>query len=85
MIAVQNEPRAKNVTVISRPFVRVVSGLPRSGMAFMMRMLEIGGLPVLFDDKRQADIDNPFGYAVKKHSLLCSGFFRVCRGQKPYA
>ena len=42
--------------------VIVVSGLPRSGTSMMMRMLEAGGLPVLKDDLRTPDIDNPAGY-----------------------
>jgi len=40
----------------------VVSGLPRSGTSMMMRMLEAGGLPILSDGEREADIDNPKGY-----------------------
>lgn len=40
----------------------VVSGLPRSGTSLMMRMLELGGLPVLTDGERTADEDNPRGY-----------------------
>ena len=40
----------------------VVSGLPRSGTSMMMKMLESGGLPVLTDDIRAADEDNPKGY-----------------------
>src|SRR5512146_1156952 len=40
----------------------VVSGLPRSGMARMMKMLAEGGLPVLTDSIRTADEDNPNGY-----------------------
>jgi hypothetical protein len=51
-------------------FVTIVSGLPRSGTSMMMRMLEAGGMPVLTDQLRAADIDNPRGYyeleAVKK-------------------
>lgn len=42
--------------------VVVVSGLPRSGTSLMMRMLEAGGLGVLSDNQRQADIDNLTGY-----------------------
>jgi sulfotransferase family protein len=42
--------------------VTIVSGLPRSGTSMMMRMLEAGGLPVLTDNVRQADDDNPKGY-----------------------
>lgn len=40
----------------------VVSGLPRSGTSMMMRMLEKGGLPLLKDDIRSADDNNPNGY-----------------------
>ena len=51
-------------------YITVVSGLPRSGTSMMMRMLEQGGVPVLTDNFRKADEDNPLGYyefeAVKK-------------------
>ena len=40
----------------------VVSGLPRSGTSMMMKMLEAAGLPILTDDLRAADEDNPKGY-----------------------
>lgn len=40
----------------------IVSGLPRSGTSMMMKMLEAGGLPVLADGERAADVDNPKGY-----------------------
>ncbi|REJ87694.1 MAG: sulfotransferase family protein [Planctomycetota bacterium] len=40
----------------------VVSGLPRSGTSLMMQMQEAGGLPVLTDNKRKADVHNPRGY-----------------------
>ena len=46
---------------MSRP-ITIVSGLPRSGTSMMMRMLEAGGLPVLTDQIRAADEDNPKGY-----------------------
>jgi hypothetical protein len=42
--------------------VIVVSGLPRSGTSMMMKMLEAGGLPVVVDNLRTADTDNPEGY-----------------------
>ena len=42
--------------------VVIVSGLPRSGTSMMMKMLEAGGLPVLSDFERTADVDNPEGY-----------------------
>jgi hypothetical protein len=40
----------------------VVSGLPRSGTSMMMKMLEAGGVPVMTDGERVADVDNPKGY-----------------------
>jgi hypothetical protein len=47
---------------MAKKFVTIVSGLPRSGTSMMMRMLEAGGMPVLTDNIRQADEDNPNGY-----------------------
>lgn len=43
-------------------YVIIVSGLPRSGTSMMMKMLEAGGIPVLIDNIRKADDDNPRGY-----------------------
>lgn len=40
----------------------VVSGLPRSGTSMMMTMLAAAGLPVVTDEIRTADEDNPKGY-----------------------
>lgn len=40
----------------------IVSGLPRSGTSMMMKILEAGGLPVLVDNLRSPDDDNPKGY-----------------------
>lgn len=61
-------PRTGNMA--DRPYLTIVSGLPRSGTSMMMRMLEAGGIPVLADGIRTADEDNPRGYyefeAVKK-------------------
>lgn len=55
----------------SNPIV-VVSGLPRSGTSLMMRMLRAGGMPVVTDNGRMSDSDNPKGYfeleAVKQMS-----------------
>ena len=44
------------------PFVTVVSGLPRSGTSMMMMMVEAGGVPILTDQVRTADQENPRGY-----------------------
>lgn len=46
----------------SRDYLTIVSGLPRSGTSMMMRMTEAGGLPVMIDEIRTADEDNPNGY-----------------------
>lgn len=45
-----------------KPFVTVVSGLPRSGTSMMMKMLEAGGIDPIQDGIRTADSDNPKGY-----------------------
>ncbi len=42
--------------------ITVVSGLPRSGTSLMMQMLAAGGIPILSDGERVADVDNPRGY-----------------------
>jgi len=42
--------------------ITIVSGLPRSGTSLMMQMLEKGGMDILTDSKREADISNPKGY-----------------------
>jgi hypothetical protein len=42
--------------------VIVVSGLPRSGTSLMMNMLRAGGVPIVTDEQRTADDDNPRGY-----------------------
>jgi Sulfotransferase family len=47
--------------VLRRPII-VVSGLPRSGTSMMMKILAEGGLPVVADQSRTADEDNPNGY-----------------------
>lgn len=46
----------------SHGFITIVSGLPRSGTSMMMRMLDLGGMPVVVDNLRTADVDNPRGY-----------------------
>ena len=42
--------------------VTIVSGLPRSGTSLLMQMLAAGGMPLLIDDARAPDDDNPGGY-----------------------
>lgn len=45
----------------NKPIV-IVSGLPRSGTSMVMHMLHAGGMELLSDGQRQADVDNPRGY-----------------------
>lgn len=40
----------------------LVSGLPRSGTSLVMQMLVAAGCPILTDEARVADADNPAGY-----------------------
>jgi hypothetical protein len=40
----------------------VVSGLPRSGTSLLTQMLHAGGIEVVCDSLRAADVDNPRGY-----------------------
>ena len=42
--------------------ITIVSGLPRSGTSLMMQMLAAGGMLILSDGERRADVDNPRGY-----------------------
>jgi Sulfotransferase domain. len=53
--------RSNNKDSKKQPIV-IVSGLPRSGTSMMMRMLAEGGLPVVTDELRRPDSDNPKGY-----------------------
>jgi hypothetical protein len=43
-------------------FIAIVSGLPRSGTSMMMSALRAGGLPLVVDEIREADANNPRGY-----------------------
>jgi len=45
-----------------KDYIIIVSGLPRSGTSMMMKMLEAGGQPILTDNLREADANNPNGY-----------------------
>jgi len=53
--------RLNNKNSGKQPII-IVSGLPRSGTSMMMRMLAEGGIPVVTDELRRADSDNPNGY-----------------------
>jgi hypothetical protein len=52
---------ATRVSTRPEPIV-IVSGLPRSGTSMMMQALRAGGVPVLTDQQRAPDEDNPRGY-----------------------
>ena len=47
---------------MNRSYITIVSGLPRSGTSMMMQILEAGGIPILTDNIRKFDEDNPKGY-----------------------
>lgn len=53
--------KSTKTNTANQPII-IVSGMPRSGTSMMMRMLAEGGLPVLTDELRRADDDNPNGY-----------------------
>ncbi len=64
--------------------VIVVSGLPRSGTSMLMQMLAAGGMPMLADELRQADEDNPRGYLEYepvKSLLKDSSWLKDARGK----
>lgn len=46
----------------NKDYIIIVSGLPRSGTSMMMKMLEAGGQPIMTDNLREADANNPNGY-----------------------
>ena len=65
--------------------ITVVSGLPRSGTSMMMKMLEAGGVPLIIDNLRTSDEDNPAGYyefePVKKLGKGDSGWLADAQGK----
>ena len=66
-----------------RRFVTIVSGLPRAGTSLVMQMLGAGGLPLLVDETRPADADNPRGYceyAPVKRLASDTAWFDRARG-----
>jgi len=46
----------------NKDYIIIVSGLPRSGTSMMMKMLEAGEQPIMTDNLREADANNPNGY-----------------------
>jgi hypothetical protein len=60
----------------------IVSGLPRSGTSMMMKMLEAGGVPIMTDSVRTADVDNPKGYyEYERVKDLDKSYIREGRGK----
>lgn len=64
----------------------VVSGLPRSGTSMMMRMLHAGGMGILSDGERGADVDNPHGYfelrrIMELENETDKSYLRAARGR----
>ena len=65
----------KKSEVKKEPIV-IVSGLPRSGTSMMMKILAEGGMPIVTDELRAADADNPNGYfELESVKLLPAGEF----------
>ena len=73
------------VTKINHDVITIVSGLPRSGTSMIMRMLEAGGMPLVVDNIRKPDRDNPRGYyeyeRVKRIKDGDVFWLRDCRGK----
>jgi hypothetical protein len=68
-----------------RPVV-IVSGLPRSGTSMAMKMLEAGGMELVVDNIRTADVDNPKGYYEDERvkdlaEMEDTSWFRAARGK----
>lgn len=62
----------------------VVTGLPRSGTSMVMRMLEAGGIPLLVDESRGPDENNPrgyFEYAPVKRLKASSAWLPMAHGK----
>lgn len=63
----------------------VVSGLPRSGTSMMMKILAEAGVPIVTDELRRADPDNPNGYfeleTVKQLSAGDAGWLADAGGK----
>lgn len=57
-----NEGKFQKAVIMELNFITVVSGLPRSGTSMMMQALQAGGMPILTDNVRESDDDNPKGY-----------------------
>jgi predicted AlkP superfamily phosphohydrolase/phosphomutase/tetratricopeptide (TPR) repeat protein len=60
--AITVEVKREELLPPSNECLIIVTGLPRSGTSLVMQMLAAGGVPVLTDDRREADEDNPRGY-----------------------
>jgi hypothetical protein len=85
MSALQSLWRALTRGSRGEPIV-VVSGLPRSGTSMMMNMLAAGGLEIVSDGQRAADVDNPKGYfeleRIKNlESETDKSYLRAARGK----
>jgi hypothetical protein len=64
--------------------ITIVSGLPRSGTSLLMQMLHAGGFPLLHDDQRLANEDNPrgfFEYAPVRRLEQSNGWLAEAEGK----
>ena len=58
----------------------LIGGMPRSGTSLVMQMLIAGGAPLLTDEVRSADADNPRGYFELGAFLSALFFLPVWEG-----
>lgn len=54
--------------MIHRDYLIIITGLPRSGTSLLMQILRAGGIPILYDNFKLPDEDNPQGYF--EHSIF---------------
>lgn len=57
-----SQPLRRSLPAAPEEIITIVSGLPRSGTSMMMQVLSACGVPVLADNHRVPDSDNPRGY-----------------------
>lgn len=70
--------------VVDGPPAIIVSGLPRSGTSMAMQMLAAGGVPILTDEDRVPDDNNPLGYLeydLAKSLNTCNDWLNDARGK----
>lgn len=62
----------------------IVSGLERSGTSMMMQVLQAGNLPIVYDNSRPADKNNPKGYYELEGGRIISKLIGGNYSLEPY-